>query len=67
MISTNQEKQKLRLQLIGLGDLGSLDFASFPNLEELNIDNCKLEGSISEKIGLLSNLTYLSLRSNHLT
>ncbi|GJW45035.1 kinase-like domain-containing protein, partial [Tanacetum coccineum] len=51
----------------GLGDLGSLDFASFPNLEELNIDNCKLEGSISEKIGLLSNLTHLSLNGNQLT
>ncbi|GKA34518.1 kinase RLK-Pelle-LRR-XI-1 family protein, partial [Tanacetum coccineum] len=51
----------------GLGDLGSLDFASFPNLEKLSIYNCKLKGSISEQIGLLSNLTHLLLYNNHLT
>ncbi|GJY76062.1 MDIS1-interacting receptor like kinase 2-like protein [Tanacetum coccineum] len=50
-----------------LGDLGSLDLASFPNLEELYIHNCNLEGSIPEQIGLLSDLTYLSLSGNQLT
>ncbi|PWA79680.1 protein kinase-like domain-containing protein [Artemisia annua] len=50
-----------------LGDLGSIDFTSFPNLDELYIHNCKLEGSIPEQIGLLSNLTYLSLSQNNLT
>ncbi|KAI7741592.1 hypothetical protein M8C21_019869, partial [Ambrosia artemisiifolia] len=54
--------------LEGQGDLlGSLDFASFPNLERLSIQNCKLEGSIPEQIGLLSNLTELSLPGNLLT
>ncbi|GJX37671.1 kinase RLK-Pelle-LRR-XI-1 family protein [Tanacetum coccineum] len=51
----------------GLRHLGSLDFASFPNLDRLIIQNCKVVGSIPEQIGLLSNLTYLSLHSNHLT
>ncbi|KAD4178752.1 hypothetical protein E3N88_27343 [Mikania micrantha] len=50
-----------------LGDLGSLDFASVPNLEWFSIENCKLEGSIPEQIGFLSNLTYVSLHGNSLT
>ncbi|KAI3756026.1 hypothetical protein L1987_55838 [Smallanthus sonchifolius] len=49
------------------GDLGRLDFSSFPNLVSLQIVNCGLEGSIPEQIGLLSNLTDLSLWGNRLT
>ncbi|XP_076916441.1 uncharacterized protein LOC143576167 [Bidens hawaiensis] len=49
------------------GNLGSLDFSSFPNLDTLFIHNCGLEGSIPEQIGLLSNLTELSLRGNRLS
>ncbi|KAJ0802068.1 putative protein kinase RLK-Pelle-LRR-XI-1 family [Helianthus annuus] len=47
--------------------LGSLNLSSFPNLKRLNIDNCGVEGSIPEQIGLLSNLTKLSLWRNRLT
>ncbi|XP_076898997.1 uncharacterized protein LOC143552738 [Bidens hawaiensis] len=49
------------------GNLGSLDFSSFPNLDTLIIDKCGLEGSIPEQIGLLSNLTHLSLWGNRLS
>ncbi|MFS7922565.1 putative non-specific serine/threonine protein kinase [Helianthus anomalus] len=49
------------------GNLGSLDFSSFPNLVILGLENCSLEGSIPEQIGLLSNLTQLSLQRNQLT
>ncbi|KAJ0944561.1 putative protein kinase RLK-Pelle-LRR-XI-1 family [Helianthus annuus] len=49
------------------GNLGSLDFSSFPNLVSLHLENCSLEGSIPEQIGLLSNLTQLSLQWNQLT
>ncbi|KAJ0802052.1 putative leucine-rich repeat domain superfamily [Helianthus annuus] len=48
-------------------DMGSLDFSSFPNLVGLYIESCGLEGSIPVQIGLLSNLTYLSLWANRLT
>ncbi|KAJ0944564.1 putative protein kinase RLK-Pelle-LRR-XI-1 family [Helianthus annuus] len=48
------------------GDLGSLDFSSFPNLVRLYLDDCGVEGSIPEQIGLLSNLTELSLYWNRL-
>ncbi|XP_076899007.1 leucine-rich repeat receptor-like protein kinase PEPR1 [Bidens hawaiensis] len=50
-----------------LGNMESLNFASIPNLERFSIEYCKLEGSIPEQIGLLSNLTYLSLYGNLLT
>ncbi|KAM0029560.1 putative protein kinase RLK-Pelle-LRR-XI-1 family [Helianthus debilis subsp. tardiflorus] len=49
------------------GDLRSLDFTSFPNLERFSIEYCYFEGSIPEQIGLLSNLTHLSLQGNRLT
>ncbi|KAM0029566.1 putative protein kinase RLK-Pelle-LRR-XI-1 family [Helianthus debilis subsp. tardiflorus] len=49
------------------GNLGSLDFSSFPNLVILGLENCSLEGSIPEQIGVLSNLTQLSLSGNKLT
>ncbi|KAJ0836995.1 putative transferase [Helianthus annuus] len=49
------------------GGLGSVDFASFPDLEVLIIENCGLEECIPEQIGLLSNLTYLSFHGNLLT
>ncbi|MFS7922514.1 putative leucine-rich repeat domain superfamily [Helianthus anomalus] len=53
-----------------LGDgtgLGSLNLSSFPNLVSLVIGRCGVEGSILEQIGLLSNLTELSLsgKSTH--
>ncbi|GKG30164.1 MDIS1-interacting receptor like kinase 2-like protein, partial [Tanacetum coccineum] len=47
-------------------DLRNLDFSSFPNLERFVIDSCRLEGSIPEQIGMLSNLAHLSLRGNNL-
>ncbi|GJZ29265.1 MDIS1-interacting receptor like kinase 2-like protein [Tanacetum coccineum] len=47
-------------------DLGSQDFSSFPNLERFIIKSCNLEGSIPEKIGMLSNLAHLTLRWNNL-
>ncbi|MFS7922551.1 putative protein kinase RLK-Pelle-LRR-XI-1 family [Helianthus anomalus] len=49
------------------GGLGSLDFSSFPNLVGLHLDECGVEGSIPEQIGLLSNLIDLSLLGNRLT
>ncbi|KAJ0768861.1 putative protein kinase RLK-Pelle-LRR-XI-1 family [Helianthus annuus] len=49
------------------GNLGSLDFSSFPNLVILYICKCGVEGSIPEQIGLLSNLNELSLWGNQLT
>ncbi|KAJ0768820.1 putative transferase [Helianthus annuus] len=49
------------------GNLGTLDFSSFPNLVSLRLENCSLEGSIPEQIGLLSNFTELSLWGNQLT
>ncbi|KAJ0601753.1 putative protein kinase RLK-Pelle-LRR-XIIIa family [Helianthus annuus] len=61
---------EIRLHDHYLGDgtgLGSLNLSSFPNLVTLEIDSCSLEGSIPEQIGLLSNLTQLSLRWNRLT
>ncbi|GJV12372.1 MDIS1-interacting receptor like kinase 2-like protein [Tanacetum coccineum] len=58
------------LDLYGSGpfDLGSLDFSSFPNLERFIIKSCyrKLEGSIPEQIGMLSNLAHLLLHGNYL-
>nr|XP_043630345.1 probable leucine-rich repeat receptor-like protein kinase At1g35710 [Erigeron canadensis] len=51
----------------GPRDLRSLDFSAFPNLESLYIQNFMLEGSIPEEIGLLSNLTELSLTWNRLS
>ncbi|KAJ0601724.1 putative protein kinase RLK-Pelle-LRR-XI-1 family [Helianthus annuus] len=47
--------------------LGSLNLSSFPNLVRLHITYCGVEGSIPEQIGLLSNLTHLSLYDNRLT
>ncbi|KAM0004793.1 putative protein kinase RLK-Pelle-LRR-XI-1 family [Helianthus debilis subsp. tardiflorus] len=60
------------IYLVGhyLGDgtgLGSLNLSSFPNLVSLVIGRCGVEGSIPEQIGLLSNLTQLSLWMNQLT
>ncbi|XP_076891542.1 MDIS1-interacting receptor like kinase 2-like [Bidens hawaiensis] len=49
------------------GNLGSLDLSSFPNLVNLTLDDCGLEGSIPEQVGLLSNLTHLSLSGNRLS
>nr|XP_043630340.1 probable leucine-rich repeat receptor-like protein kinase At1g35710 [Erigeron canadensis] len=51
----------------GPHDLRSLDFSAFPNLGSLVIESFMLEGSIPEEIGLLSNLTELSLPWNRLT
>ncbi|XP_076952457.1 uncharacterized protein LOC143626194 [Bidens hawaiensis] len=61
VIEISFNKQNLK------GNLGSLDLSSFPNLISLEIDNCGLEGSIPEQIGLLSNLTQLSLWGNRLS
>ncbi|KAI7744866.1 hypothetical protein M8C21_017463, partial [Ambrosia artemisiifolia] len=51
----------------GVGEQGSLDFISFPNLEQLLLRNCMLVGSILDHIGLLLNLTHLQLSQCHLT
>ncbi|KAM7511364.1 hypothetical protein LguiB_010239 [Lonicera macranthoides] len=48
-------------------DIGMLNFSSLPNLEILNLTDCKLNGAIPYQIGLLSKLTHLSLPSNSLT
>lgn len=44
-----------------------LDFSSFPNIKSLSFDDCRLRGIIPEQIGLLSNLTHLSLSRNFLS
>ncbi|KAJ9537509.1 hypothetical protein OSB04_030242 [Centaurea solstitialis] len=44
-----------------------LDFSSFQNIKELSFDDCKIRGIIPEQIGLLSNLTHLSLSRNFLS
>ncbi|KAK9077703.1 hypothetical protein SSX86_006040 [Deinandra increscens subsp. villosa] len=49
------------------GDLRSFDFASFPKLDRFSVEYCNLRGGIPTQIGLLSNLTYLSLWGNRLT
>ncbi|KAH9735405.1 MDIS1-interacting receptor like kinase 2 [Citrus sinensis] len=49
------------------GELGSLNFSCFPNLQYLNLWNNNLSGSIPPQIGSLSNLKYLNLRWNNLT
>ncbi|XP_071733734.1 uncharacterized protein [Rutidosis leptorrhynchoides] len=51
----------------GVRDLGSLHFASLPNLQVLEIVDIGFEGSIPDQIGLLSKLVELSLRGNWLT
>ena len=43
------------------------NFSSFPNLEELYLDNTGLQGSIPPEIGTLSKLTILYLQANNLT
>ena len=50
-----------------LGELSKLNFSSFPNLVELHLYGCKLNGSIPHQIGTLTSLTYLDLSSNDLT
>ncbi|XP_074343113.1 MDIS1-interacting receptor like kinase 2-like [Apium graveolens] len=57
---------KLGNYLIG-DELGKLNFSSFPYLQKLDLYYCKLNGSIPYQIGMLSKLTYLSLRGNYLT
>ncbi|XP_022004106.1 MDIS1-interacting receptor like kinase 2 [Helianthus annuus] len=51
----------------GVGEQASLDFLSFPNLEQLLLRNCMLVGSILDQLGLLLNLTHLQLSQCHLT
>ncbi|KAI3692433.1 hypothetical protein L6452_32249 [Arctium lappa] len=43
-----------------------LDFSLLPNLRSLLLDDCGFGGVIPEQIGLLSNLTHLSLGRNYL-
>ena len=50
-----------------LGELSKLRFSSFPNLVQLYLYNCALNGSIPHQIGTLTHLTYLSLAFNNLT
>ncbi|KAM0004792.1 putative protein kinase RLK-Pelle-LRR-XI-1 family [Helianthus debilis subsp. tardiflorus] len=71
-ITCNKAGSVTGIYLVGhyLGDgtgLGSLNLSSFPNLVTLEIDICGVVGSITEQIGLLSNLTLLSLWGNQLT
>ncbi|KAJ0601723.1 putative protein kinase RLK-Pelle-LRR-XI-1 family [Helianthus annuus] len=71
-ITCNKAGSVTDIYLVGhyFGDgtgLGSLNLSSFPNLVSLHIINCGVEGSIPEQIGLLSNLTLLSLWGNQLT
>ncbi|KAL4586226.1 hypothetical protein LXL04_010860 [Taraxacum kok-saghyz] len=46
-------------------DLKNVTFSSFPSLKRLTIDLSHLEGNFLHQIGLLQNLTYLSLRGNY--
>ena len=50
-----------------LGELSKLNFSSFPNLVDLELYNCGLNGSIPQQIGTLTHLTMLDLRFNNLT
>ncbi|XP_074338877.1 uncharacterized protein LOC141677043 [Apium graveolens] len=49
------------------GELGKLNFSSFPDLQTLDLSDCELNGSIPYQIGMLSKLKYLSLRGNYFT
>ena len=50
-----------------LGELRKLNFSSFPNLVDLKLYNCGLNGSIPQQIGTLTHLTWLHLGFNNLT
>ncbi|XP_059638702.1 probable leucine-rich repeat receptor-like protein kinase At1g35710 [Cornus florida] len=48
-------------------ELEKLNMSSFPNLVNLDLSNCGLNGSIPREIGRLSKLKYLLLPANRLT
>ena len=50
-----------------LGEISKLNFSSFPNLVDLNLCNCGLNGSIPQQIGTLTRLRVLDLSFNNLT
>lgn len=68
-ITCNKEQRvtDINLAYTGLrGTLKHLDFSSFPNLLRLDLKMNNLVGSISENIGILSNLQFLDLSTNSL-
>ncbi|CAK9162888.1 unnamed protein product [Ilex paraguariensis] len=47
--------------------LEKLNLSSFPNLEVLDLSNCRLHGSLGSQIGTLTNLVSLNLSDNLIT
>ncbi|KAK1383665.1 Protein kinase domain-containing protein [Heracleum sosnowskyi] len=54
-------------EIYATGELGKLNFSSFPYLQTLDLSGCGLTGSIPSQIGTLSKLKHLSLQYNDLS
>ena len=67
----NEADSVIEINIFGsnkeLGELSKLNFSSFPNLVDLRLYNCGLNGSIPQQIGTLTHLRQLHLGSNSLT